>query len=88
MTTRDFEKLAKEKLCYLIFTEFGEDYEPYDINVIWLCHILGNKKGIFFDNGPISRIYEVTYNAAANEMYIDVYSKDLNRKYLLSDERK
>ena len=88
MTSKQFEKLAKEKLCDMIRTELDEEFHPCDINTVWFCHILGHKKGIFIDNGPNSRLYEVTYNIAANELYIDMYSKDRNRKYLLSEERK
>ena len=75
MTSQDFEIAAKHFLCEQIKKHYAETYNPEDINMVWFAHVLGNKKAIFIDNGQNERIYEVTYNAAANEMYVDEYGK-------------
>ena len=75
MTSQDFEIAAKRFLCEQIKKHYAEAYKPEDINMVWFAHVLGNKKAIFIDNGQNERLYEVTYNAAANEMYIDEYGK-------------
>lgn len=81
MTSSAFELAAKQAIIETVEDEYGERYAPDDIQVVWLCHVLGNKKGLFIDNGRNSRYYEVTYNAPLEEMYLDVYFKHENRKF-------
>lgn len=87
MTTYDFEVAAKNAILAVIDKEYEylrDDYDaPYiytikDISVVWMTHVLGNKKGIFIDNGPNNIMYEVTYNETKKEMYVDAYEKTSN----------
>lgn len=50
--------------------------------MVWFAHVLGNKKAIFIDtnNRENHRIYEVTYNAATEEIYVDIYVKASNHR--------
>lgn len=79
MTSYDFEKAAKEELISTIEEKYGEKFRIEDISMVWFAHILGNKKAILIDNGDNQRIYEVTYSLANDQMYVDVYEKQLNK---------
>lgn len=78
MSTYDFEVRAKKELIRLIEATYGEIFQIEDISVVWMAHLLRNKKAIFVDNGKNQRLYEVTYNSATNEMYVDLYEKRRN----------
>ena len=74
MTTAEFEKAAK-----LAVVEFQQEiHDTYisvdDVHVVWMCHLLGNKKCILMDEIS-NHIYEVTYNCHLHEMYLDYYTK-------------
>ena len=73
-----FEMLAKKALVKQIKERYQEDFIVDDISVVWMAHLLGDKKAIFVDNGKNQRLYEVTYNKARNEMYLDMYEKQVN----------
>ena len=79
MTSYDFEKAAKEALISTIEEKYGEKYGIENISMVWFAHILGNKKAILIDDGDNKRIYEVTYSLANDQMYVDVYEKQLNK---------
>lgn len=81
MTSSAFEFAAKQAIIETVEDEYGEDYTMDEIQTVWLCHVLGNKKGLFIDSGKNTRYYEVTYNAPLEEMYLDVYFKHENRKF-------
>lgn len=78
MSTYDFEVRAKKELIRLIEATYEEIFQIEDISVVWMAHLLRNKKAIFVDNGKNQRLYEVTYNSATNEMYVDLYEKRRN----------
>ena len=78
MNSYDFEVKAKQELIRLIEETYGETFGIEDISVVWMAHLLRHKKGIFVDNGKNQRLYEVTYNSATNEMYVDLYEKRRN----------
>ena len=80
MTSYEFEKAAKQALAKKLNEEYDEDFVPRDISMVWFGYILGNMKGLFIDNSVNARYYEVTYNRAADEMYIDMYTKSENFK--------
>jgi len=75
VTTYEFEVAAKRAIMEIAEDEYGEKYQIQDISAVWMCHIIGNKKGLFIDNGRNTRYYEVTWNAPIQEMYVDVYEK-------------
>lgn len=79
MTTYDFEVKAKREVIELIKDMYEEEYDISDISVVWMTHVLGNKKAVLIDSGKNTRLYEVTYNAAKDEMYVDMYVKVINR---------
>lgn len=81
MTTYEFEVAAKNAVIEIAMNEYYDHFCIEDISVVWMAHILGNKKAMLIDNGNNRRYYEVTYNAKENEMYVDVYDKKVNRRY-------
>lgn len=88
MTSYEFEKAAKQALAKKLNEEYDEDFVPRDISMVWFGYILGNMKGLFIDNSVNARYYEVTYNRATDEMYIDMYTKCKNFKIPIEDFEK
>ena len=79
MSTYKFEVAAKNAIIKAIKEKYGEDFTIQEISVVWMTHLLNNKKGVFVDNGKNQRLYEVTYNRERDEMYLDMYNKQENR---------
>ncbi len=78
MNSYEFCVAAKNAIIQKVKEIYNEDYKIEDIQVVWMVHLLGFKKGIYIDNGKNNRIYEVTYNRDRNEMYVDMYEKRIN----------
>lgn len=45
----------------------------FEVVTVWQCYILGNMKALITTDLVDGKYYEVTYNAAKNELYLDVY---------------
>lgn len=75
MNSYDFCVAAKNAIIKVAKELYGEDYKIEDVQVVWMVHLLGFKKGIYTDS---VRIYEVTYNLDKDEMYVDAYEKRSN----------
>ena len=56
----------------------GEMLMPDDVYVVWLCKALGNNKALLATPALDGMYYEITYNGAKNEAYVDVYKKQEN----------
>lgn len=78
MTSDMFVISAKAVVCATVLKKYGEFYGDENLHVVWMAHVLGNKKAILIDSGANRRMYEVTYNAEADEMYMDIYEKQFN----------
>ena len=48
---------------------------PFDVYVVWQCCILGNYKLLLSTSLTDGMYYEVTFNKAKNEIYLDAYKK-------------
>ena len=88
MNSYEFEKAAKQELAKKLNEIYDEDFVPKDISMVWFGYILGNRKGLFIDNGANNRYYEVTHNGENDEMYIDVYMKVRNFKIPIEEFEK
>lgn len=87
MTSYEFEVAAKNAVLRYCAKRYRERFSISEISLVWFAHVLGNKKAILIDNAANNRIYEVTYNAGKDEMYLDVYFKMANetvREYNVS----
>ena len=51
----------------------------FDVFVVWHCYILGNAKWLLSTTLKDGMYYEVTFNKAKNEFYLDAYKKFENR---------
>lgn len=85
MTSYEFEVAAKNAVIRVVRKKYGEDYDISDIQLVWFAHVLGNKKAVLIDMGENLRLYEVTYNCNANELYLDAYEKEENVKLVKID---
>lgn len=47
----------------------------FDIFVVWQCYILGNAKWLLSTTLPDGMYYEITYDKAKDEFYLDAYKK-------------
>ena len=56
----------------------GDMILPDDVFVVWLCKVLGNNKALLSTYMLDGMYYEVTYNGAKNEAYVDAYKKQEN----------
>lgn len=56
-----------------------DDIPAFKVFVVWQCCILGNKKALLSTTLIDGMYYEVTYNAAKDEIYFDAYKKFENR---------
>ena len=53
-------------------------YVSDDIAVVWSAKVLGNWKAMLFLPERPNKYYEVTYDCAKNQVYLDVYRKSFN----------
>ena len=54
---------------------------PFDVYVVWNAYILGNIKALLSTTLRDGMYYEVTYNCAKDEIYLDAYKKFENRTF-------
>lgn len=52
----------------------------FDVFIVWQCYILGNAKWLLSTTLKDGMYYEITYNKAKNEFYLDAYKKFENRR--------
>lgn len=57
----------------------SDETPQFDVYVVWQCYILGNAKWLLSTTLTDGMYYEVTYNKAKNEFYLDAYKKFENR---------
>lgn len=56
-------------------TDTHVTFAPDEVYVVWFCFILGGWKALISTSLPDGMYYEVTYNAAKGETYLDAYKK-------------
>lgn len=72
MTSKEFETAAK----LAVITRFKNAKDIDEMHTVWFARILGAMKCIIVDLNPANMdMYEVSYNAAKDELYVDKYSK-------------
>lgn len=57
----------------------SDETPQFDVYVVWQCYILGNAKWLLSTTLTDGMYYEVTFNKAKNEFYLDAYKKFENR---------
>lgn len=79
-----------EKAKELVIDYFNREVEKTDkssikmddVYVVWHCSLLGNYKCLISTNVPDGMYYEITYNSAKGEIYLDAYKKWKNECYI------
>lgn len=80
MTTGQFETAAKNAVIDIMVKRYGINLEIDELQFVWFAHELGYKKCTLYAEKLGNYYPEVTYNRAANEMYVDIYLKQSNDK--------
>lgn len=53
-------------------------YTEEDLFIVWFCKVLGNWKALVSTDAQPGLYWEVTYNGAKQETYVDTYKKAFN----------
>ena len=73
--------LIKAKQAVLAANDAGENLPIWgrnDIYIVWFCKALGNWKALVSTDAVDGYYWEVTYNGAKGETYVDTYTKAAN----------
>ena len=86
MNVKEFLEKAKELVRNYTIEHMDKTNEvrDFEISEVWHCYILGHQKALIATKLPDGMYYEVTYNSAKNEIYLDAYKKFENRKIELN----
>lgn len=81
MTNAEFiEKATRIVNDYAIqHLDVTDGVPEFDVFVVWSCFILGHQKALLSTTLSDGMYYELTYNSAKNEIYLDAYKKFENR---------
>ena len=72
MTSKEFETAAK----LAVISRFKNALDVNEMHTVWFARVLGAMKCIIVDlDSSNSDMYEATYSADKDEMYVDKYSK-------------
>lgn len=86
MNTREFIKLAKDKVAHYTFDVLGYEQTSIEIFVVWQAKVLQNYKALLAtDIKDDQHYYEATYNGDKKELYLDVYDKQENKCFEVDD---
>ena len=72
------KQLVLDQVHSLAFMDEHLEVTIHDIYPVWWCYTLGNWKGLFSTPVADGRYYEITFNKAKSEAYIDTYRKTHN----------
>lgn len=74
MGNTEFEGKAK----VLVMDWYADHNHPVlktEVYTVWICKILNNNKALISTTYEDGMYFEVTYNGAADEFYLDAYEK-------------
>lgn len=59
-----------------------------ELETVWYAHVLGNKKCLLFSPNPVysGAYFEVTYNCPREEIYVDIYQKKKNVRFIRKED--
>lgn len=79
MDTEIFLKLCKKAIINFYKENTEHKIETKDIYEVWNCKTLQNNKALLSTNISDGMYFECTYNGDKQELYFDVYKKQLNK---------
>lgn len=81
MTSYEFEKVAKNAVLEVLRRQHNLfDITIHEMQMVWFSYQLGGMKCTVYCQKMGKYYAEVTYNKAADEMYVDIYHKVSNTK--------
>ncbi len=81
ISINNIKSMKTDKIIKLLKKYYLSNYEEntnFDVFVVWHCYILGYEKWLL-GNTLDDMYYEVTYNKAKDEFYLDAYKKLENK---------
>lgn len=84
MTSYEFEVAAKNAVIAAL-KDMDILVTIEDLQLVWFCHILGNKKALIYGNDMGHLYAEATYDNVREMMYIDLYVKAQHKDLALSE---
>lgn len=79
--TEKAKKLVREYIADHL--DKADEMPAFEVFVVWNAYILGNAKALLSTTLPDGMYYEVTYNKAKNEIYLDAYKHAENICYTI-----
>ena len=73
MGNKEFSDLCIKQVAQLL------GYSEDEMYISWMCKTLQNNKALVSSTRKYAPYVECTYNGDNDELYIDVYTKQLNR---------
>lgn len=80
MTSYEFEVAAKNAVIDYLKKVWELEVKINELDLVWFAHELGYKKCTIWGKPMGLKYAEVTYNKAADEIYLDVYTKVHNER--------
>ena len=90
MGSKEFMEKAKQIvrdyiMDHLDKSDLAEGMPWFDVYVVWFGYILGSQKALVSSTLLDGMYYEVTYNKAKDEIYLDAYKKFENVCYEMGE---
>ena len=79
--TEKAKKLVREYTANHL--DKADETPAFEVFVVWNAYILGNAKALLSTTLPDGMYYEVTFNKAKNEIYLDAYKHAENICYTI-----
>lgn len=73
----DPDKFLKESKLFVVSSENGS-FRPEELYIVWFNKTLANWKALISTDTEAGLYWEVTFNGAKSEAYIDKYRKERN----------
>lgn len=85
MTEEKFLRTCRFEIAkyYLESEDIKVDLD--DIYAVWVCKILQSNKALLSTNNPDGLYFECTYNGDKHELYLDVYKRQKNTCFKITD---
>ena len=83
MGAKEFEKFCKEEIVkYHNENSAVRKITKTDVCMVWYCKTLQNQKALLSTKVADGMYYEMTLNGDKNEVYLDVYKKQENKRII------
>ena len=84
MGAKEFVKFCKQEIVkYHNETSDERKITKSDVYMVWYCKTLQNHKALLSTKVADGMYYEMTLNGDKNEVYLDAYKKQENKRIIL-----